>query len=377
MKKLIKTFISSVLILSLVFQTGILGVSANDYVGDGGGSSDSIITGGGVNWGDQKQGVRVSIVDKDGKNVLTTSSGEEKVIDILFSNPGTINDGYGFYGNKFSGNSQGKSVGISVADLNVGLIESISQNPEYWKDGDISSSRLQAWSTYCSLPKPTYYSNQWVTNYTGMPAPLYFNSANDLLGNGKAVKEYFIKGSLGSRYINSTPDLTIPSGSSSSSGSSSVPKPSGGSTGNSSSGGTEKIYNSAYGRITESELDAYIDKLEGQSAQTLMNNGMMKASEVSDLKINTNSMVKTIKNRLSSLIAKCNAARDVDEVSRYINNTRSEIYSIKSSNLLTILDVKTNNDPVTYEYMRAINAVVVDICTQADYILNSIQKAIT
>lgn len=377
MKKLIKTFISSVLILSLVFQTGILGVSANDYVGDGGGSSDSIITGGGVNWGDQKQGVRVSIVDKDGKNVLTTSSGEEKVIDILFSNPGTINDGYGFYGNKFSGNSQGKSVGISVADLNVGLIESISQNPEYWKDGDISSSRLQAWSTYCSLPKPTYYSNQWVTNYTGMPAPLYFNSANDLLGNGKAVKEYFIKGSLGSRYINSTPDLTIPSGSSSSSGSSSVPKPSGGSTGNSSSGGTEKIYNSAYGRITESELDAYIDKLEGQSAQTLMNNGMMKASEVSDLKINTNSMVKTIKNRLSSLIAKCNAARDVDEVSRYINNTRSEIYSIKSSNLLTILDVKTNNDPVTYEYMRAINAVVVDICTQANSLLNSIQKAFT
>lgn len=108
MRKILTRITTGLLSLSMIFSLVVPAYA--DYNGSGSGSGS--LNGSG-SWWVNKQGVRVSIVDKNGNTVLKGSSGGKNYssIDIVFSNPGT---GQYLTGNKFQGMNDGDSFGIGV-----------------------------------------------------------------------------------------------------------------------------------------------------------------------------------------------------------------------------------------------------------------------
>ena len=241
MRKIFTRAVTGILSLSMI-ATLIVPVQAS-YTGSGGGSDAA--TGSG-SWSISKQGVRVSIVDKNGNTVLEGTSGGKNytAIDILFSNPtGKVQI---MTGNKFQGMSDGGQLKIGVGALNVLLNAAIDNNkylsdlkklPVYWKDGSLDM-----------YPK----------SYEGLPIPMLDGEGwGSFTGNGEAVKEFFIKGSLGSFTISSVtynPSLPSINTGSGSSGSSS----SGGGYNNGSVSSGAKI-KTVYGYVTQAWLNNHIN----------------------------------------------------------------------------------------------------------------------
>ena len=175
MRKICTRVITGLLSLSMM-ATLIVPVQAS-YTGSGGGSGS--LDGSG-SWWVNKQGVRVSIVDKNGNTVLKGTSGGKNytAIDIVFSplasNSTTLS------GNKFQGMNDGDNLLIGVGMLNALINRAIDAN-KYLSE----------------LKKLPTYSENYPDSYSGLPLPILYEG-NKYVGNGEAVKEFFIKGSLGS-----------------------------------------------------------------------------------------------------------------------------------------------------------------------------------
>ena len=104
MRKILTRITTGLLSLSMIFGLAVPAYAS--YTGSGGGSGS--LDGSG-SWWVNKQGVRVSIVDKEGNTVLTGTSGGKNYtsIDIVFSNP--TSNIYSMSGNKFQGMNDGDS----------------------------------------------------------------------------------------------------------------------------------------------------------------------------------------------------------------------------------------------------------------------------
>ena len=201
MRKIYTRVITGLLSLSMIFSLVVPAYA--DYNGSGSGSGS--LNGSG-SWWVNKQGVRVSIVDKNGNTVLKGTSGGKNytAIDILFSNLG--NNAYSMSGNKFQGMTDGDYLMIGVGSLNLLINKAIDAN-KYLSE----------------LKKLPTYSENYPDSYSGLPLPILYEGSK-YVGNGEAVKEFFIKGSLGSFTISSVtynpslPSINTGSGSSGSSG---------------------------------------------------------------------------------------------------------------------------------------------------------------
>lgn len=180
MRKIYTRVITGLLSLSMLFT--LIVPAYADYNGSGSGSGQfdgegSFLT--------EYQGVRVSIVDKDGNTVLDGTSGGKNYtsIDILFDNP--YNNFMGLdvvslTGNKFQGMSDGERLGLGIGALNALINRAIDAN-KYLSE----------------LKKLPTYSENYPDSYSGLPLPILYEGSK-YVGNGEAVKEFFIKGSLGS-----------------------------------------------------------------------------------------------------------------------------------------------------------------------------------
>lgn len=174
MRKILTRITTGLLSLSMIFSLVVPAYADYNGSGSGSGSLD-----GSGSWWVNKQGVRVSIVDKNGNTVLNGGSGQldYTAIDILFSNPGTVS---GMSGNKFQGSDGGDYLMIGVGSLNLLINRAIDAN-KYLSE----------------LKKLPTYSENYPDSYSGLPLPILYEG-NKYVGNGEAVKEFFIKGSLGS-----------------------------------------------------------------------------------------------------------------------------------------------------------------------------------
>ena len=233
MRKILTRITTGLLSLSMLFT--LIVPAYADYNGSGSGSGS--LNGSG-SWWVNKQGVRVSIVDKNGNTVLEGTSGGKNYtsIDIVFSNPGT---GLYLTGNKFQSMNDGDSLGIGVGALNNLINKAIDAN-KYLSE----------------LKKLPSYSELYPDSYSGLPLPILYEGSK-YVGNGEAVKEFFIKGSLGSFTISSVtynPSLPSINTGSGSSGSSS----SGGGYNNGSVSSGAKI-KTVYGYVTRSWLNNHIN----------------------------------------------------------------------------------------------------------------------
>lgn len=175
MRKILTRITTGLLSLSMIFSLVVPAYA--DYNGSGSGSGS--LNGSG-SWWVNKQGVRVSIVDKNGNTVLRGTSGGKNYtsIDIMFSNLG--NNAYSMSGNKFQGMNDGDYLMIGVGALNNLINRAIDAN-KYLSE----------------LKKLPTYSENYPDSYSGLPLPILYEG-NKYVGNGEAVKEFFIKGSLGS-----------------------------------------------------------------------------------------------------------------------------------------------------------------------------------
>lgn len=175
MRKIYTRVITGILSLSMIFSLVVPAYA--DYNGSGSGSGS--LNGSG-SWWVNKQGVRVSIVDKNGNTVLSGTSGGKNYtsIDIVFSplsaNSTTLS------GNKFQGMNDGDTLGIGVGSLNLLINKAIDAN-----------------KYLSNLKKLPTYSENYPDSYSGLPLPILYENGN-YVGNGEAVKNFFIKGSLGS-----------------------------------------------------------------------------------------------------------------------------------------------------------------------------------
>lgn len=175
MRKILTRITTGLLSLSMIFSLVVPAYADYNGSGSGSGSLD-----GSGSWWVNKQGVRVSIVDKNGNTVLKGTSGGKNytAIDIVFSplaaNSTTLS------GNKFQGMSDGDNLLIGVGMLNALINRAIDAN-KYLSE----------------LKKLPTYSENYPDSYSGLPLPILYEG-NKYVGNGEAVKEFFIKGSLGS-----------------------------------------------------------------------------------------------------------------------------------------------------------------------------------
>ena len=232
MRKILTRAVTGILSLSMIFSLAVPAYAS--YTGSGGGSGS--LDGSG-SWWVNKQGVRVSIVDKNGNTVLKGTSGGKNytAIDILFSalNSNTVT----YSGNKFQNADDGDYLMVSVGALNALINRAIDAN-KYLSE----------------LKKLPSYSELYPDSYSGLPLPILYEG-NKYVGNGEAVKEFFIKGSLGSFTISSVtynPSLPSINTGSSSSGSSG-----GGGYNNGSVSSGAKI-KTVYGYVTRSWLNNHI-----------------------------------------------------------------------------------------------------------------------
>ena len=142
-------------------------------------------------------------------------------------------------GNKFQGANDGYTIPIGVGSLNLLINKAIDAN-KYLSE----------------LKKLPTYSENYPDSYSGLPLPILYEGSK-YVGNGEAVKEFFIKGSLGSFTISSVtynPSLPSINTGSGSSGSSS----SGGGYNNGSVSSGAKI-KTVYGYVTRSWLNNHIN----------------------------------------------------------------------------------------------------------------------
>ena len=233
MRKILTRITTGILSLSMIFSLVVPAYA--DYNGSGSGSGS--LNGSG-SWWVNKQGVRVSIVDKNGNTVLTGTSGGKNytAIDILFADPGSVSS---MGGNKFQGANNGYTIPIGVGALNNLINRAIDAN-KYLSE----------------LKKLPSYSELYPDSYSGLPLPILYEGSK-YVGNGEAVKEFFIKGSLGSFTISSVtynpslPSINTGSGSSGSSGG-------GGGYNNGSVSSGAKI-KTVYGYVTKSWLNNHIN----------------------------------------------------------------------------------------------------------------------
>ena len=207
------------LVLSLLMLMTLFPTSAyadNNYTGGGTGDEGY---GTGVwraNWNSKQLGVRVSIVDQDGNLVLKDSkTGKPYVVDILFSQPSGLSTNNIWYmrGNKFQDYTGVEGQGVKIVTT--------------WSLNECMNNAIESNSALSHLPllKTKDESNG---TYTGLPVPIIYKNGS-WKGNGTAVKEFFIDGSIG----------TFNSGSSGPSYNADTlykPSVSGGNTGGSSSG---------------------------------------------------------------------------------------------------------------------------------------------
>lgn len=232
MRKILTRITTGILSLFMIFSLVVPAYA--DYNGSGSGSGS--LNGSG-SWWVNKQGVRVSIVDKNGNTVLTGTSGGKNYtsIDILFSNPGSADY---MTGNKFQGKDDGDHLMIGVGFLNALINRAIDAN-KYLSE----------------LKKLPTYSENYPDSYSGLPLPILYENGN-YVGNGEAVKNFFIKGSLGSFTISSVtynPSLPSINGGSGGSGGSG-----GGGYNNGSVSSGAKI-KTVYGYVTRSWLNDHIN----------------------------------------------------------------------------------------------------------------------
>ena len=229
MRKIFTRAVTGLLSLSMIFGLAVPAYAS--YTGSGGGSGS---LGGSGSWWLDKQGVRVSIVDKNGNTVLRGTSGGKNytAIDILFSSPGTADY---MKGNKFQGAYNGDVLQIGVGALNNLINRAIDAN-KYLSE----------------LKKLPSYSELYPDSYSGLPLPILYEGSK-YVGNGEAVKEFFIKGSLGSFTISSvTYNPSLPSINTGSGGSGSSSSGGGYNNGSVSSGAKIKT---VYGYVTRSWLN--------------------------------------------------------------------------------------------------------------------------
>ena len=233
MRKIFTRVVTALLGLSMIFS--LIAPAYADYNGSGSGSGS--LNGSGSWWLD-KQGVRVSIVDKEGNTVLTGTNGGKNytAIDILFSNPtGTVQV---MTGNKFQNSDDGGQLKIGVGSLNLLINKAIDAN-KYLSE----------------LKKLPTYSENYPDSYSGLPLPILYEGSK-YVGNGEAVKEFFIKGSLGSFTISSvTYNPSLPSINTGSSSSGSSGGGGGYNNGSVSSGAKIKT---VYGYVTQAWLNNHI-----------------------------------------------------------------------------------------------------------------------
>lgn len=235
MRKILTRITTGLLSLSMVFSLVVPAYA--DYNGSGSGSGS--LNGSG-SWWVNKQGVRVSIVDKNGNTVLTGASGGKNYtsIDIVFSEPsGSI---YKMSGNKFQNMTDGDTLLIGVGALNTLINRAIDAN-KYLSE----------------LKKLPTYTEFYPDSYSGLPLPILYEGSK-YVGNGEAVKEFFIKGSLGSFTISSvTYNPSLPSINTGSGGSGSSSSSNTGYNSSSSSSGTK--IKTIYGYVTQSWLNDHIN----------------------------------------------------------------------------------------------------------------------
>ena len=314
MRKICTRVITGLLSLSMIFSLVVPAYADYNGSGSGSGSLD-----GSGSWWVNKQGVRVSIVDKNGNTVLSGTSGGKNYtsIDILFSNLG--NNAYSMSGNKFQGKDDGDNLAISVGALNALINRAIDAN-KYLSE----------------LKKLPTYSENYPDSYSGLPLPILYEGSK-YVGNGEAVKEFFIKGSLGSFTISSVtynPSLPSINTGSGSSGSSS----SGGGYNNGSVSSGAKI-KTVYGYVTRSWLNNHISQVNGMTISQLKNSPYVKTSSV-------NSMISNFINRVYS---------------SYLTS-KSNIYSIANLNALanqySYSTTGVYNGWISYEQCRLTNALI-------------------
>ena len=233
MRKILTRITTGLLSLSMIFSLVIPAYADYNGSGSGSGSLD-----GSGSWWVNKQGVRVSIVDKNGNTVLSGGSGQTDYtsIDILFANPGSA---WYLTGNKFQGMNDGARLMIGVGALNNLINRAIDAN-KYLSE----------------LKKLPTYSENYPDSYSGLPLPILYEGSK-YVGNGEAVKEFFIKGSLGSFTISSvTYNPSLPSINTGSSSSGSSGGGGGYNNGSVSSGAKIKT---VYGYVTRSWLNNHIN----------------------------------------------------------------------------------------------------------------------
>lgn len=282
--------ISSLLTLVMLFST-IPTTAYASVIGDGGG--DEGFSGGGnwrANWNENQLGIRVSIVNHDGKNVLINSeSGKPYVVDILFSQPSNV-DLY-MKGSKFqdwNGDVGQDILPIPVWKLNGMLNEAIKANPA------INLNELPHYDT-------------WGNPYKGLPVPIIKSSkTGDWIGNGLEVKKFFIEGKQGSINTGWTPSIDV----------SALPqpnkKPSGGSSANqagSNAGkpatnnrGEANTIKTPYGNVTAKWLEEHRRAVQNNSLTSYINSGHITSSERQQINSHIEATRKTNIGALTSAI---------------------------------------------------------------------------
>ena len=217
-----------------------------------------------ANWNSNQIGVRMSIVNQEGELVLKdATTGAPYVVDILFSQPTGLNTSQLLYmkGNKFqpANGEEGQEVTvISNWVFNEWINNAIKSNPELQNKLSLLKEGSGA-------------------GYEGLPLPIIYNNGT-WIGNGSAVKEFFIRGSIGSYNPGSegpsydADDLYTPS---TPSGNSSTVSGSGAS----STQGNSQLVMTPYGRVTKDWLNKHMLEVQNNSLSQFANSGYITSSE--------------------------------------------------------------------------------------------------
>ena len=177
---MIRSKATRVLVFALAVLMTLTSIPFEAFAYVGGGDGDNNTSNGGAwggNWLSSHQGVRVSIVDADGNNMM---QGGHSAVDIVFAQPSA--DRLEMTGNKFEPMKNGKDTYIiPVGLLNVMLNDAIRGSNGLHKQKELKEYRTSSGKID---PIPS--------NYEGLPLPMiYPNGSNTLTGNGEAVKAFF------------------------------------------------------------------------------------------------------------------------------------------------------------------------------------------
>ncbi len=152
--------------LTLFFSgTGLqLALAEGGHIGGGGGQQD--FTSG--TWKDAYQGIRLSLIDKDGNNVLAQANKGYTAIDVLFSDP-TKTVGFSMSGNKFEGCDSGGNIKVFGEQAFYDFVNKALQD-KAGKYGNLSP----------------------IGTGKKLPRPIINSGGGRYVGNGLAVKRFFI-----------------------------------------------------------------------------------------------------------------------------------------------------------------------------------------